>query len=101
MNIWKTRFRNKREDEFLASIRSLLIYIEKEIVKNSNVELIIDEFDDRNYEEQKIVRSILFKISENCLNIDLAILYYVKILCSYLLVLEIIKKYLLFCRVDY
>jgi hypothetical protein len=41
MNIIKTRFRNKIEDEFLMSY--LMLYIEKEIIATISTDLIIDD----------------------------------------------------------
>ena len=42
MKLVKIRFRNKIEDEFLAN--SLIIHIEKDIVKNFDYDSIIDDF---------------------------------------------------------
>jgi hypothetical protein len=42
MNIVKTRFRNKMEDDFLTN--SLLLYIEREIVELFSTDSIIDDF---------------------------------------------------------
>ena len=42
MNIIKTRFRNKMEDDFLTD--SLLLYIEREIVELFSTNSIIDDF---------------------------------------------------------
>jgi hypothetical protein len=42
MKIVKTRLRNKIEDEFLGD--NLLVYIEREIAKNFDSELILDDF---------------------------------------------------------
>jgi hypothetical protein len=42
MKIVKTRLRNKMEDEFLGD--NLLIYIEREIAKSFNSDLILDDF---------------------------------------------------------
>ena len=42
MKLLKTRFRNRMEDEFLAD--NMIVYIEKEIVGNFTIEMIMDEF---------------------------------------------------------
>jgi hypothetical protein len=42
MKIVKTRLRNKMEDDFLGN--NLLVYIEREIAKIFNLELILDDF---------------------------------------------------------
>ncbi|KAG2701688.1 hypothetical protein I3760_06G056500 [Carya illinoinensis] len=42
MKIIKTRFRNKIEDEFLAN--NLVVYIEREIAKNFDLDSILDDF---------------------------------------------------------
>jgi hypothetical protein len=42
MKIVKTRLRNKMEDEFLAN--SLVVYIEREIAENFNLDSILDDF---------------------------------------------------------
>ena len=42
MNIIKTRFRNKTEDDFLTD--SLLLYIEREIAESFSTNSIIDYF---------------------------------------------------------
>ena len=42
MKLLKTRFRNRMEDEFLAD--NMIVYIEKEIAGNFNIEMIMDEF---------------------------------------------------------
>ena len=42
MKIVKTRLRNKIEDEFLAN--NLVVYIEREIVKNFDLNSILDDF---------------------------------------------------------
>ena len=42
MNIVKTRFRNKMEDDFLTN--SLLLYIEREIVESFSTDSIINDF---------------------------------------------------------
>jgi hypothetical protein len=44
MNIIKTRFRNKIEDEFLMSY--LMLYIEKEIIATISTDSIIDDSHD-------------------------------------------------------
>ena len=44
MNIVKSRFRNKMEDEFLMD--SLIVYIEKEIATKFSIDSIIDDFRD-------------------------------------------------------
>ena len=42
MKLLKTRLRNRMEDEFLAD--NMIVYIEKEIVENFTIEMIMDEF---------------------------------------------------------
>ena len=42
MKLLKTRLRNRMEDEFLAD--NMIVYIEKEIVGNFTIEMIMDEF---------------------------------------------------------
>ena len=42
MKLLKTRLRNRMEDEFLAD--NMIVYIEKEIVRNFTIEMIMDEF---------------------------------------------------------
>ena len=42
MKLLKTRLRNRMDDEFLAD--NMIVYIEKEIVGNFTIEMIIDEF---------------------------------------------------------
>ena len=42
MMLLKTRLRNRMEDEFLAD--NIIVYIEKEIVGNFTIEMIMDEF---------------------------------------------------------
>jgi hypothetical protein len=42
INVIKTRFRNKMDDEFLAN--SLVVYIEREISESFNSDLILDNF---------------------------------------------------------
>ena len=42
MKLLKTRLRNRMEDEFLAD--NIIVYIEKEIVGNFTIEMIMDEF---------------------------------------------------------
>jgi hypothetical protein len=42
MNIVKTRFRNKMEDDFLTE--SLILYIEREIATTFSTDSIIDDF---------------------------------------------------------
>ena len=42
MKLLKTRLRNRIEDEFLAD--NMIVYIEKEIVGNFTIEMIMDEF---------------------------------------------------------
>ena len=42
MKLLKTRLCNRMEDEFLAD--NMIVYIEKEIVGNFTIEMIIDEF---------------------------------------------------------
>jgi hypothetical protein len=42
INVIKTRFRNKIDDEFLAN--SLVVYIEREISESFNSDLILDNF---------------------------------------------------------
>jgi hypothetical protein len=42
MKVIKTRLRNKMDDEFLAN--SLVVYIEREIFKSFNSDLILDDF---------------------------------------------------------
>jgi len=42
INVIKTRFRNKMDDEFLAN--SLFVYIEREISESFNSDLILDNF---------------------------------------------------------
>lgn len=42
MKLVKTRLRSRMEDEFLAN--NLVVYIEKEIVKDFMIEMIMDEF---------------------------------------------------------
>ena len=42
MKLLKTRLRNRMEDEFLAD--NMIVYIEKEIIRNFTIEMIIDEF---------------------------------------------------------
>jgi hypothetical protein len=42
MKIVKTRLRNKMDDEFLAD--NLVVYIEREISKSFNSDLILDDF---------------------------------------------------------
>ena len=44
MNIVKSRFRNKMEDEFLMD--SLIVYIENEIATKFSIDSIIDDFRD-------------------------------------------------------
>ena len=42
MKLLKTRFHNIMKDEFLAD--NMIVYIEKEIAGNFNIEMIMDEF---------------------------------------------------------
>ena len=42
MKLLKTRLRNRMEDEFLAD--NMIVYIEKEIIGNFTIEMIMDEF---------------------------------------------------------
>jgi hypothetical protein len=42
MKVFKTRLRNKMDDEFLAN--SLAVYIEKEIYESFNSDSILDDF---------------------------------------------------------
>jgi len=42
MKVFKTRLRNKMDDEFLAN--SLAVYIEREIYESFNSDLILDDF---------------------------------------------------------
>ena len=42
MKLLKTRLRNRMENEFLAD--NMIVYIEKEIVGNFTIEMIMDEF---------------------------------------------------------
>ena len=42
MKLLKTRLRNRIEDEFLTD--NMIVYIEKEIVRNFTIEMIMDEF---------------------------------------------------------
>ena len=42
MKLLKTRLRNRMEDEFLTD--NMIVYIEKEIVRNFTIEMIMDEF---------------------------------------------------------
>jgi hypothetical protein len=50
MNIVKTKFRNKIEDEFLTD--SLMLYIEREIAATFSIHSIIDDFQDMK--EQRV-----------------------------------------------
>ncbi|XP_073022503.1 uncharacterized protein [Primulina eburnea] len=50
MNIVKTRFRSKMEDDFLSDV--LMIFIEREIVKNICIDTIIEDFE--NLKERRI-----------------------------------------------
>ena len=43
MNLFKTRLRNKMDNDFLTDC--MVIYIEREIVDSIDVDSIIDEFD--------------------------------------------------------
>ena len=47
MKLLKTRLRNKIEDELLTN--NMIVYIEKEIVGNFTVEMIMDEFYSMNF----------------------------------------------------
>ena len=47
MKLLKTRLRNRMEDELLAD--NMIVYIEKEIVGNFNVKMIMDEFYSMNF----------------------------------------------------
>jgi hypothetical protein len=42
IKIVKTRLRNRMEDDFLVNY--LIVYIEKEIVERSTIDMIIDDF---------------------------------------------------------
>ena len=46
MNLFKTRLRNKMDNDFLTDC--MIIYIEREIVDSIDVDSIIDEFDEKS-----------------------------------------------------
>ena len=59
MKIVKTRLRNKMEDEFLGD--NLLVYIEREIAKSFDSNLILDDFVSlRSYRMQFLALCILY-----------------------------------------